>query len=138
LKVTFRLEIEGDGENLSREVLLCLPYPTIEPIRDKLYSGFQTDQFDVDRGWAERFRSQIEQCAAVVTADLGAATLNVNEVSRLAVGDVIILDTGVNDELELNVEGHPKFLGKMGMHRGKPAFQVSRVIADLQEDRHGE
>jgi flagellar motor switch protein FliM len=136
--VTFRLEIEGNGENLSRDVFLCLPYPTIEPIRDKLYSGFQSDQFDVDRGWAARFRSQIEQCSAVVTADLGGTTLNVSEVSRLAVGDVIVLDTAVNDELELNVEGHPKFRGKMGTHRGRPAFQISRVIAHPQEERHGE
>lgn len=138
LKVTFRLEIEGDGQNMSRDIFLCFPYPTIEPIRDKLYSGFSSDQFDVDRSWTTRFRSQIEQCTALVTAELGSALLNVNEVGRLAVGDVVVLDTGVNEELAVTVEGRSKFLGKMGIHRGKPAVQISRVLTEPQEDQHGE
>jgi flagellar motor switch protein FliM len=138
LTVTFRLEIEGDGKTEGREIFLCLPYPTIEPIRDKLYSGFQSDQLDVDRQWTTRFRSQLQNCSAGVTAELGAAVLNVNEVSRLAVGDVIVLDTGVNDDLELKVEGRPKFYGKPGMHRGKPAFQINGVIRSPEEAGYGE
>lgn len=138
LTVTFRLEIEGAGKTASREIFLCLPYPTIEPIRDKLYSSFQSDQLDVDRQWTTRFRSQLQRCSTVVTAELGATVLNVNEVSRLAVGDVIVLDTRVNDDLELRVEGRPKFYGKPGMHRGKPAFQISGVIGSPEEAGYGE
>ncbi|MFZ5861433.1 MAG: flagellar motor switch protein FliM [Nitrospirota bacterium] len=138
LKVTFRLEIEGEGQNMSRDVFFCLPYPTIEPIRDKLYSGFSTDQFDVDKSWTVRFREQIEHCTTTVSAELGSVMLNVNDVGRLAVGDVVVLDRGVNDELPVSVEGRPKFLGKIGTHRGKPAVQISRVMTEAQEDHNGE
>lgn len=140
LTVTFRLEIEGEGQSqsVSRDIFLCLPYPTIEPIREKLYSGFQSDQLDVDRQWTARFRSQLQHCTALLTAELGATTLSVSEVSCLAVGDVIVLDRGVNDEMELTVEGRPKFVGKAGMHRGKPAFQITGVLPPPEEGPHGE
>ncbi len=124
--VTFKLDIEGQGGDIS----LCLPYPTIEPIREKLYSGFQSDQLQVDNQWMDRFKTQLEGCRASVTVELGTAILSVQEATDLNVGDVIVLQKGVDDDLTLKVEGRPKFHGKPRVSRGNLAFQVTSSIQD--------
>jgi flagellar motor switch protein FliM len=35
-------------------ITLCLPYSTIEPIRSKLYAGFQTERLEIDQSWLRR------------------------------------------------------------------------------------
>ncbi|TAK06430.1 MAG: flagellar motor switch protein FliM [Candidatus Manganitrophaceae bacterium] len=124
--VTFKLDIEGQGGEIS----LCLPYPTIEPIREKLYSGFLSDQLQVDNQWMERFKTELEGCCASVTVELGSAILSVREATDLNIGDIIVLQKGVDDDLTLKVEGRPKFQGKPRMTRGNLSFQITTAIQD--------
>jgi flagellar motor switch protein FliM len=131
--ITFKVELED--KNL--DLFICLPYPTIEPIREKLYGGFQSDQLEVDKSWGERFRSQLEGCAVDVMAELGTATLSLQDVGQLAKGDVILLDKAVNDELILRIEDRPKFLGHPGVSHGSTAFQVTRIIRPQEEGKNG-
>ncbi|MBI3594022.1 MAG: flagellar motor switch protein FliM [Nitrospirae bacterium] len=131
--ITFKVELEDKNFDL----FLCLPYPTIEPIREKLYGGFQSDQLEVDKGWGDRFKSQLEGCAVDMMAELGTATLSLQEVGQLSKGDVILLDRAVNDELVLKIENRPKFLGHPGVSHGNTAFQVTRIIRSQEEVKNG-
>lgn len=131
--IVFKLQIGGQERN----AFLCLPYPTIEPIRAKLCGGLQNDQREVDNQWTDRYKAQLEGSRLSVTAELGAAFLSVQEVMNLKVGDVIVLDKGVNDDLTLKVEGRPKLFGKPGMSRGNLAFQITSLIRN-KETAHGE
>ena len=133
ISITFRLEIEEEG----RDILLALPYPTIEPIRDKLYGGFQSDQLEVDRNWSDRFKRQLTGCLVSISVEMGSTVLTVREVTNLSVGDIILLDKGEMDELEMSVEGRPKFYGKPGIHRGGIACQITSLIEEHQEVSHG-
>ncbi|MFI5303805.1 MAG: flagellar motor switch protein FliM [Nitrospiria bacterium] len=131
--ITFKVELEDK----SFDLMFCLPYPTIEPIREKLYGGFQSDQLEVDRSWGERFRSQLEGCAVEISAELGTATLSLQEVGQLSKGDVILLDKGINEDLVLRIEDRPKFLGQPGIYHGNTAFQVTRIIRQQEEGKNG-
>jgi len=124
VKVVFKLELEGEG----CDIIVCLPYPTIEPIREKLYGGFQSDQLEVDGQWGVRFRSELTQCFLSVTAEVGEASLTLDEVIHLSSGDIIVLDKSVTDDFVMKVEGRPKFLGKAGTHNGNPAFQITSLV----------
>lgn len=133
IAVTFRLEIEDDG----RDIFLALPYPTIEPIRDKLYGGFQSDHLEMDRGWVDRLKKQLRGCRVSLSVDLGDTNLSVQEVSDLSVGDVILLDQRVEEDLELKVEGRPKFYAKPGIHRGNIGVQIRSLIHEPKEESNG-
>lgn len=130
--VVFKLDIEGQGGNIS----ICLPYPTIEPIREKLYSGFQSDQLQVDKQWMDRFKAQMEGCRASITVELGTAILSVQEATDLNIGDVIVLEKRVDDDLTLKVEGSPKFLGKPRVSRGNLAIEITSPIQHDKELDH--
>jgi len=124
--VTFRLEIEGQGGDIS----FCLPYPTIEPIRDKLYGAVQNDQVQMDKQWMDQFKAELDGCHASVTVELGTAILSVQETIDLNVGDVIVLGKNVDDDVVLKVEGRPKFFGKPRVSRGNLAFQITSTVQD--------
>jgi len=136
-EVAVTMSFKFDVGGAAKEVYLCLPYPTIEPIREKLYGGFQSDQLEVDREWAQRFRDRLLECSVRLMVELGTASLTVEEVIGLREGDVIVLEKGSGDELMLCVEGRPKFLGRPGSFRGKPALQISGQIRDQKEPQNG-
>ncbi|MBI3803009.1 MAG: flagellar motor switch protein FliM [Nitrospirae bacterium] len=124
IRISFKMQIEEQA----REILLALPYNAMEPVFEKLVGGLQGAAREVDPEWTARFRSEVTDCWVSMTAELGAAVLTVQQITQLAVGDVIVLEKKVDDDLEMKVEGRPKFRGHPGVHRGKPAFQISSLI----------
>lgn len=57
---------------------------------------------------------------------LGTAKISVSDLANLAVGDVIVLDQPVNEELACYVGDQPLLFGLPGVHGGRQAFQVTR------------
>jgi flagellar motor switch protein FliM len=122
--VPFNLKIGNDERRFS----ICLPYPTVEPIWEKLCALYQGQATDTVDEWHEALRQHMGGCKAEVKADLGVASLRVSEITALKPGDVVLLDKVQSDELELTVEGIVKFSGRPGTHRGNVSFQVSSVV----------
>lgn len=123
-EVVIVIKFEVALEQLVGTLIICLPYSTIEPIRSKLYAGFQSDQLEVDHGWINRFIAQVRQAEVEVAVELGRTSITSNELLNLAVGDIVQLKQDHNQPLVANVAGVPKFLGYAGVVKGNAAFQV--------------
>ena len=54
----------------------------------------------------------------------GSSQITGNQLMRLKVGDVILLDTDTDDLLECTVANVPKFHGVSGIVKGNKAFQI--------------
>lgn len=133
VSTAFKVEIDGEGG----DIFIGLPYPTIEPIREKLYGGFQSDQLDENSKWAERFAEQLTECCMTVTVEVGTANLTIGEVSDLSVGDVIILNKSADEDLDLKVEGRPIFHGQAGLSAGNVAIQIMSIAKGRREEDRG-
>ncbi len=96
----------------------------IEPIKNKLYSGFQSEQLEVDQTWVTRFLERLQGAEVEVKVELGRAKVMVQDLLDWKQGDVITLDQDVADPLVVQVEGVPKFIGKPGICRGNKAIQI--------------
>jgi flagellar motor switch protein FliM len=123
--VTLQVQI-GD---VARDLFIAYPYGMLEPIKEKLYSGFFSDQIEHDSGWSDRFKRQLQECPVRATVQLGTATVRVRDVLHFSVGDVLVLEQSPSDSLVFAVEGIPKFLGNAGVVKGNQAFKVTRVVA---------
>lgn len=121
----FKLTLEEAGEDF----YLCFPFAHLEPLRETLYGGPANESI-VRTPWIEAtLRHHITETGIVnVSAVVGYAALTVPEIVKLEVGDIIALDRGMNEDLELNVENHPIFYGRPGTHKDKQAFQIQSVI----------
>lgn len=122
--IILHLELGDHGHDF----FLCYPYSMLEPIKEKLYAGFISDQFEVDQHWSVRFREEIHYCSLEVSAELGQAAIQVEDLMNLSPGDVILLDSSAGDPLVGFVEGIPKFQGMAGVLKGQQAVQVMSLI----------
>ena len=125
LVVKFEVELEQSVGTL----IICLPYSTIEPIRSKLYAGFQSDQLEVDTAWINRFIERVREAEVNLKVELGRATITAEELMNLCEGDVIMLNHDVREPLEVCVEGVPKFKVFIGSSRGQKAVRIESDIA---------
>lgn len=128
IALTYRLEIDGQG----RPVHICLPYSTVEPIKEKLYTGYQSDQFEIDTHWINRYQAQFLDIPVTLVAELGRRTVRLSEVLRWKAGDILTLERYGDDPIDLRVEGAIKFRGKVGTFRSNRAVRIEeRVFPDL-------
>lgn len=127
-EVVIVIKFEIELEQAVGTLVICLPYSTIEPIRSKLYAGFQSDQLEVDHEWINRFIDQVREASVMITVELGKASLTAGELMNLKVGEVLPLDQDVSQSLTVKVEGVPKFNGFPGVSRGNKALQISSKI----------
>jgi flagellar motor switch protein FliM len=122
--VVIVVKFEMEMEHAAGTITVCIPYSTIEPIRSKLYAGFQSDQLEVDHEWMRRFRVQLREAQVELTVELGRTMISSGKLLDLKVGDVIPLEKDINDHLIGMVEGIPKFKGRAGTSRGAKAYRV--------------
>ena len=120
--VTFEVELE----NAIGSMIACLPYATIEPIRSKLYASFQSERLEVDHAWISRFKERLMETPVEVVVELGKTQLSGRQLLSLKEGDIILLDTDVEDMLKAEVQGVKKFWGIPGSVKANKAFQVIR------------
>ena len=128
IALTYRLDIDGQG----RPVYLCIPYSTVEPIKEKLYTGFQSDQYEIDHRWGQRFRYELESVPVNVVVELGRRRARLSEVLAWQPGDLLPLDRYMDDPVDLLVENAVRFRGKPGVYRNHRAVRIEeRVFPDL-------
>ena len=119
---TFNVDLESGGGDF----YICLPYSMLEPIRDLLDAGVQSDRGEKDERWERAMRDEILDVGVDVTTELSSVELNLAELADLQVGDIIPIEIG--EQLEVSAEGLPLFRGALGVHNNHYAIKVSEWI----------
>jgi flagellar motor switch protein FliM len=131
--VHFEIEMEFS----SGVVSVCIPYSMLEPVREKLQAGFQSDALEVDREWANRFRDGLMASRVELIVELGRTEVNAKDVVDLKKGDVIMLDRYRVDPLDVYVEGVQKLTAFPGVFKGSSAIQISGMIEGKEARYYG-
>lgn len=122
--VTIEVEFEQETTTLT----ICMPYSTIEPLRSKLATGFQSTRLEADTSVAKRMETNIKQTQTNLSVELARGSISAGDFLRLNPGDVISLDTVPSEEAMIKIEGEPKFYAYVGSYRGNRACRISRQI----------
>jgi flagellar motor switch protein FliM len=112
--------------DLSGEITLVLPLPSLEPLRDKLREQMAPLTKKIDPAWLSRIGAEILDMEAEVAVRLTEVGLSVRDILNLQVGDIIDLDRTPTAPLTLLVEGKPKFLAQAGAIKGKKAVRLMK------------
>ena len=118
--ITFEVELDTSIGTM----IICLPYATIEPIRSKLHASFQTERLEIDHAWVARLKERLLETSVELKIHFGNAQITGNQLLRLQVGDIIVLDTDVEDLLTCTVAGVAKYHGLAGTVKSMKAFQI--------------
>jgi len=118
----FTLEIgEATGS-----LYICIPYSTLEPIRDTLYSPIVGDSIGPDRRWVSALQSQIKDAAVELVAELASAPATVEQLLAFKPGDFIELDLA--PRIEAKVDGVPVLACQYGTTNGRYAIKVDQIL----------
>ena len=119
---TFHIELDGGGGDLH----LTIPYSMIEPMREVLDAGVQSDVDDVDERWQLSLREDIMDAKVPLHGTLVERDITLREVAALKKGDVIPVE--LPDDFVLEANGIPVFRGKMGISNENLAVKITDQI----------
>ncbi len=123
VSTSFTLEI---GET-SGSVHFCIPYATLEPIRDVLYSTTQGDSTEPDRRWVNLLKQQIQDAQVELVVELAQAPATVEQLLSFKPGDFIELD--LNPMVQANVDGVPVLDCHYGTSGGRYSIKVDQLLS---------
>jgi len=128
---TFTVEL---GQ-VSGEMHFCIPYSTIEPIRDILTSSLQGETLEMDKRWIRLLKQQIKTAEVELVANLGYARLKFEDILSMKVGDVIPI--AVPNPVSATVDGVPVLECSHGQMNGQYALRIDKLVYSANESLRG-
>ncbi|RRJ84988.1 flagellar motor switch protein FliM [Aestuariirhabdus litorea] len=119
---TFHIELDGGGGDMH----VTLPYSMIEPIREVLDAGVQSDVDDRDERWIRSLREEIMSARVDLSATVVDRELTLREVMKMKPGDIIPVE--MPEYIVLQANGIPTFKTKLGISRDNLALQILSAI----------
>jgi flagellar motor switch protein FliM len=131
------INYEMEMEFASGTLCLCIPYSMLEPVREKLQAGFQSDTLEVDTVWTGRFKENLMSSSVDILVELGRANISAKDVVDLQKGDVILLNQFAVDPLKVYVEGMLKFAASPGIYKGNQAVKIVKHYDKKEGHQYG-
>ena len=122
VSTAFHLEI-GD---LAGSIHITMPYATLEPIRDVLYSTVQGDAIEVDRRWVKVLSHEMQSAEVTLVAELARADATVEQLLAMRPGDFIELER--QPRIKASVGGIDLFACQYGTHNAKYALRIEERL----------
>ncbi len=128
--ITINIKV-GDVEG---RMNVCLPYMTLEDVMDRLNTKywFTSMQARGEQEYTEILESLLSKAPMPVKAVLGKSTISVSDFINLQIGDIIRVDTKVDQELDVYVGNIKKFTALPGASGDQYAVRVTSVIREEQ------
>lgn len=126
ITTTFEVEFES----ASGTIMVVIPYSTIEPIKQKLSSSYQSENDVVDSLWTQSMHEHVEDSEAEAIVKLGDTEITVGDLVSLNIGDIIPLKQEVSKELVVEIEGVKKLFCLAGEYKGTRAVQILNRIKE--------
>lgn len=119
---TFHIELDGGGGELH----ITMPYSMIEPIREILDAGLQSDTDEQDERWVKALREDVLNAKVDLECDVVRRDITLRDIVDLKAGDVIPIE--FPDYHVLTANGVPMFRTQLGQHNGNLALKVLEFI----------
>ena len=128
-EIVILLAFEVNSTNASGLVSLCYPFFTLESILPKLG---QQSYVRTNRMSEEELQRQnnlrLQKTSVPIRAELARGMATFQSLQELQVGDVLTMDTEMDEPTVLYVNDEPKFVGKPGRFGRKSAVQITECI----------
>lgn len=115
---TFNIELDGGGGDMH----ITMPYSMIEPLREVLDSGVQSDVDEHDERWVRALREEITAAKVPLSSTVVRTELKLRDLLSMQAGDVIPVE--MPEHMVLCANGVPTFKARLGAARGNLALQI--------------
>ncbi|GAA5132160.1 flagellar motor switch protein FliM [Thalassotalea piscium] len=119
---SFHIELDGGGGDFH----VALPYSMLEPIRELLDAGVQSDKEDTDMRWSKALRDEIMDVPVELTTKFLEVEVTLQQIMDFKVGDIIPIE--MPEHITVLIEDLPSFRAKLGKSRENVALQIQEKI----------
>ncbi len=119
---SFHIELDGGGGDFH----VSLPYSMLEPIRELLDAGVQSDKEDTDFRWSKALRDEIMDVNVNLSTHMLDFELPLHEMMELKAGDILPIE--MPDHITVLIEDLPTFRAKLGRSRDNMALKIIEKI----------
>ena len=126
--ITMNIKI-GNVEGLMN---VCLPYSCLESVIDKLNTKYWFSNMQVkdNEVYQDVIEVAISKAKIPIRAVLGRSTISVNDFTNMQKGDIIRLNTKIEDELDVFVGNVKKFTALPGSSSDSYAVRLTSIIRE--------
>jgi flagellar motor switch protein FliM len=119
---SFHIEVDGGGGDFH----VVMPYSMVEPIRELLDAGVQSDKMETDIRWSTALREEIMDVPVNFRVNLLEQNIALRDLMELQAGDIIPIH--MPEYALMYVEDLPTYRVKMGRSGNQLAVQISQKI----------
>lgn len=119
---SFHIELDGGGGDFH----VSLPYSMLEPIRELLDAGVQSDKEDTDLRWSKALRDEIMDVKVELSTHMMDIDMTLEEVMDFEAGLIIPIE--MPEHITVMIEKLPTFRAKMGQSRENIALKIIEKI----------
>lgn len=123
------------GES-SGMINICIPHVVLEPIIPNLSVQYwmQTNKKEPTPEQSVQLERRIKNAMLPIVADLGKSQITIEDFLHLQLGDVISLDTSIEEPLTIRIGEKPKFTAQPGKLRNRMAVQILEILNTGEDD----
>jgi len=119
---SFHIELDGGGGDFH----VALPYSMLEPIRELLDAGVQSDKEDTDMRWSKALRDEIMDVPVALNTKFLEVDIPLSQLMDLQAGDIIPIE--MPEHITVLIEDLPTFRAKLGRSRDNLALKIKEKI----------
>ena len=127
-EIVIRVQFDIELENFTGKAYLCIPYSVVEPLKEKLCSGFQADRLEADDRWIGALKEKLMDFRICLAGEVGSVQMSIGDIMSLSVGSVISLGVHKDDPLQIKVEDTVKYQGVLGQRKGNYAVKITEIL----------
>ncbi len=119
------------------DIKICLPLRFLKPLIPKVKSSDllpKSSMIDLKEPKVAPSPFLIESAKISIVVELGKSDILFQDLVHIGVGDVVRLDTSIENALKIKVEGKVKFLGRPGVRDKKVALQICKIVQEGDEE----
>lgn len=105
---------------------ITIPYSALEPFREALDSGLQSDQAEKHSRWRDALGNRLNDTDVEVRSVLTRTSVKLKQLTRFKVGDIIPID--MPETLTVSAKDIPLFSAVFGSHKGVNAVKILEPI----------
>ncbi len=119
---SFHVEMDGG----SGDIHITMPYSMLEPIRDILDTGMQSERTETDDRWLDTVRDELEEMDVCLSVNLAETELTLRELAELEPGNIIPIE--MPEQVLVRAENIPVFRASYGTSGNRWAVRITELV----------
>jgi flagellar motor switch protein FliM len=113
----------------------CVPYSTIDPIKELLCGRFPSEDLQVDTGWKQSLSDHLRAVPVEMSAELGTSEITLRDLLNLKKGDILPMSVGPKDAMLVKIQDVQKGTCVAGQRNGNYAIEILSIDETFHKEK---